>query len=51
MSELQKGAVFHDPEGRLDGYILFFEGEIKDGNGKVAGKRLFSYFLNCGLQI
>ena len=43
--ELQKGAVFSDPTGVLDGYILFYEGEIKDGTGKIAGKRLFSYFI------
>ena len=45
-SELQKGAVFYDPTGVLDGHILFYEGEIKDGTGKTAGKRLFSYFIN-----
>ena len=45
-SELQKGAVFEDPTGVLDGHILFYEGEIKDGTGKTAGKRLFSYFVN-----
>jgi len=45
-SELQRGAVFHDPTGVLDGYILFYEGEIKDGTGNIAGKRLFSYFVN-----
>ena len=43
--ELQKGAVFSDPTGVLNGYILFYEGEIKDGTGIVASKRLFSYFI------
>ena len=47
MSEnLIKGATFSDPDGQLYGNILFYEGEIKDGNGKVAGKRLFSFFYN-----
>jgi superfamily II DNA or RNA helicase len=35
------GATFTDPDGELDGYILFYEGEIRDGTGDVAGKRLF----------
>jgi SNF2 family DNA or RNA helicase len=39
------GAVFTDPDGRMDGYILFYEGEIKDGSGQVAGKRLFSFYV------
>ena len=37
------GATFIDPDGRLDGFIIFYEGEIKDGTGQVAGKRLFSF--------
>jgi len=43
---LLNGAVFVDPDGILDGYILFYEGEIKDGSGSVAGKRLFSFYLH-----
>ena len=42
---LQKGATFIDPEGNLDGFIVFYEGEIKDGLGHTAGKRLFSFYL------
>jgi hypothetical protein len=44
--ELQQGAVFVDPEGNLDGYILFYEGEVRDGTGSVAGKSLFAYYVN-----
>jgi hypothetical protein len=44
--ELQKGAEFIDPSGQLDGTIIFFEGEISDGTGRIAGKRLFSYFVD-----
>jgi len=44
--ELQQGAIFVDPDGRMDGYLLFYEGEIKDGTGKVAGRRLFAIFLD-----
>lgn len=43
-SELQKGAVFIDPEGKMDGFILFYEGEVKDGKGSIAGKSLFAYY-------
>lgn len=42
---LLNGSSFIDPDGKLDGYILFYEGEIKDGRGNTAGKRLFSYFI------
>jgi len=40
------GTTFIDPSGNLDGYILFYEGEIKDGGMRTAGKRLFSYYVN-----
>lgn len=47
MSEsLIKGATFSDPDGQLDGNIIFYEGEIKDGNGNIAGKRLFSFYYD-----
>jgi len=46
MDSLINGATFYDPDRRLDGYILFYEGEIKDGTGAVAGKRLFSFYAN-----
>lgn len=36
-----EGAVFIDPDGRLDGIIWFLECEINDGRGEVAGKRIF----------
>ena len=42
--DLKKGSVFIDPEGKLDGYIVFFEGEVRDGTGAVAGKSLFAYY-------
>lgn len=46
MDSLINGATFFDPDKRLDGYILFYEGEIKDGTGAAAGKRLFSFYDN-----
>lgn len=49
-SDLQKGALFYDPSGLLNGYILFYEGEITDGTGNVAGKRLFAYYVDSGME-
>lgn len=43
--DLIRGSVFTDPEGKLDGYLMFHEGEVKDGTGAVAGKRLFAHYL------
>lgn len=43
---IYNGATFYDPDGKLNGYILFYEGEIKDGTGAVAGKRLFSFYVS-----
>ena len=45
-SELQTGAEFIDPSGHLDGVIIFYEGRISDGLGHIAGKRLFSYYVD-----
>ncbi|MDG6999844.1 MAG: hypothetical protein JRN15_12095 [Nitrososphaerota archaeon] len=39
---LQRGSLFLDPEGKLDGFVLFYEGEVRDGTGSVAGKSLFA---------
>jgi len=47
-TSLINGANFTDPDGKMDGYILFYEGEIKDGTGAVAGKRLFAFYLGDG---
>jgi len=43
---LQQGAVFTDPEGRLDGVLLFYEGDVRDGLGQVAGCRLFALYAD-----
>lgn len=47
---LKQGAVFKDPDGRMDGHILFYEGEITDGRGDTAGKRLFAFYLDRETQ-
>ncbi|MFQ6095395.1 MAG: helicase-related protein [Candidatus Bathyarchaeia archaeon] len=43
-----KGATFLDPEGKMDGIIWFLEGEIRDGENKIAGKRLFAAYQESG---
>ncbi|MCS6826246.1 MAG: DUF3883 domain-containing protein, partial [Caldilinea sp.] len=43
-ADMQRGAVFADPDGRLDGWLWFLQGELRDGNDDVAGKRLFAVF-------
>ena len=44
-SEMQKGATFFDPNGS-NGFIVFHDGEIKDGTNQTAGKKLFAHFLD-----
>ncbi|MEM3480931.1 MAG: helicase-related protein [Candidatus Korarchaeum sp.] len=44
--ELSRGATFEDPSGRYDGFIWFFELEVKDGKGEVAGKRVVAIYDN-----
>jgi len=43
---LHRGVVFIDPDGRLDGVLLFYEGEVTDGTGQVAGRRLLAFFAD-----
>ncbi|MEE8390786.1 MAG: helicase-related protein, partial [Anaerolineae bacterium] len=43
---LARGAVFTDPDGRMDGVLLFYEGDVQDGLGQVAGRRLFALYTD-----
>jgi len=43
---LSRGAIFTDPDGCLDGVLLFYEGEVQDGLGQVAGRRLFALYFD-----
>jgi len=36
--------MFEDPDGKYNGIIWFFEGEVKDGKGETAGKRIFAIY-------
>jgi superfamily II DNA or RNA helicase len=53
---LSRGALFTDPDGRMDGVLLFYEGDVRDGLGQVAGCRLFALYADlatgeaCGEQ-
>ncbi len=42
--DLRRGAVFLDPDGRLDGWIWFLQAELRDGANRIAGQRLFAVF-------
>jgi len=40
--ELTKGTVFVDPDGRMDGTLFFYQGEVHDGKHEIVGRRLFA---------
>jgi superfamily II DNA or RNA helicase len=42
--DMGRGAVFTDPDGKMDGLLWFVEAEIRDGLDQVAGKRLFTVY-------
>ena len=42
--EVERGAIFVDPAGTYDGVIWFLEGQINDGSGQVAGRRIFALY-------
>lgn len=42
--EAKRGAIFKDPSGRLNGYIWFYIGEVKDGKGDVAGRKILAIY-------
>ena len=44
LNNLQKGAMFENPDGKYNGIIWLFEGEVKDGKRETAGKRIFAIY-------
>lgn len=38
------GSIFIDPDGKKNGLLWFMAGEIKDGRGDVAGRKLFCIY-------
>jgi hypothetical protein len=49
--DVRQGAVFVDPDGRLDGWLLFLEGEVRDGTNQVAGKQIFALYRSASGDI
>jgi len=49
--DVRRGAVFVDPDGRLDGWLFFLEGEVRDGTNQVAGKRIFALYRSASGDI
>ncbi|RLG49610.1 MAG: helicase [Thermoproteota archaeon] len=45
--DVDRGAVFLDPSGRMCGFVWFLEGSISDGNGEVVGKRIFAVYQDA----
>ncbi len=43
--DLKAGACFEDPDAKLNGIIVFYEGEIQDGTDTVVGRQLFAFYL------
>jgi superfamily II DNA or RNA helicase len=41
---LKEGAIFTDPDGVMDGVLLFYQGELRDGQNEIAGTRLFALY-------
>jgi superfamily II DNA or RNA helicase len=42
--DASRGALFTDPDGKKNGLLWFMTGEIKDGRGDVAGRKLFCIY-------
>lgn len=42
--EIKQGAIFLDPDGKWHGLFWFMLGEIKDGKGEIAGRRLICLY-------
>jgi len=44
--EVKRGAIFKDPSGVYDGYIWFYIGEVRDGKGSIAGRKIIAIYDN-----
>jgi hypothetical protein len=42
--EVERGATFIDPSGVMNGFVWFLEGQINDGSGQTAGRRIFALY-------
>jgi len=43
---VKRGSIFTDPSGLYDGFIWFYIGEVKDGKGQIAGRKLIAIYDN-----
>jgi hypothetical protein len=43
-SALEQGALFHDPDGKRDGWLYFYMVELRDGNDHIAAQRLATLY-------
>ena len=44
--DARRGALFTDPDGAMDGYLLFHHLDIRDRTGAVAGQRMVCHFFD-----
>ncbi|PLV56042.1 helicase-related protein [Thermotoga sp. SG1] len=42
--DAKRGAMFKDPSGKYNGYIWLYVGQVKDGKGKTAGKKIIALY-------
>ncbi len=49
--DASSGAIFVDPDGKKNGVLWFMIGEIKDGKGDVAGRKLFCVYQDSNGQL
>jgi len=43
---VNRGSIFKDPSGRYDGFIWFYIGEVRDGKGETAGRKIIAIYDN-----
>jgi superfamily II DNA or RNA helicase len=49
--DASRGAIFIDPDAKKKGLLWFMMGEIKDGRGEVAGRKLFCIYQAADGQL
>ena len=45
-ADARRGALYTDPDGAMDGYLLFHHLDIRDRAGVVAGRRMVCHFFD-----
>lgn len=44
--DVLSGAVFSDPAGRMDGYMVYCQSDVVDGTGNLAGRQVSAFFVD-----